>query len=47
MLDGIERVRMLVDGMVREVRTGLNAGRIAILRLFGQEVGLMYHIPSG
>jgi len=47
MLEGIERVRLLVDGTVREVITGLNAGRIAILRLFGQQVCLMYQIPSG
>ena len=47
MLEGIERVRLLVDGTVREVITGLNAVRIAILRFFGQQVCLMYHIPSG
>ena len=47
MLEGIERVRMLVDGTIREVITGLNAGRVAILRFFGQQVCLMYHIPSG
>jgi transposase len=47
MLEGIERVRLLVDGTVREVITGLNEVRIAILRLFGQQVCLMYQIPSG
>ena len=47
MLEGIERVRLLVDGTVREVIPGLHAGRMAILRLFGQQVCLMYHIPSG
>jgi len=47
MLEGIERVRMLVDGTIREVITGLNAGRVAILRFFGQQVCLMYQIPSG
>ena len=41
MLEGIERVRLLVDGTVREVRTGLHAGRMAIPRLFGQQVCLM------
>jgi transposase len=47
MLAGIERVRLLVAGTVREVITGLKAGRIAILRFCGQQVCLMYHIPSG
>jgi transposase len=47
MLEGIARVRMLVDGTVREVITGLNAGRMAILRFFGEQVCLVYQVPSG
>jgi len=47
MLEGIARVRMLVDGTVRAVITGLNAGRMAILRLFGEQVCLVYQVPSG
>jgi hypothetical protein len=46
-LEGMERVRLLVDGTVREVRTGLHAGRMALRRFLGQQVCLMYHIPSG
>jgi hypothetical protein len=46
-LEGIERVRMMVDGKVRELRTGLNEGRMASLRLFGEQVCLVYQIPSG
>jgi transposase len=46
-LEGIERVRMLVDGTLREVITGLNADRMAILRLFGEQVCLVYQVPSG
>ena len=41
MLDGIERVRRLVDGTIREVITGLKAGRVARLRFVGQQVCLM------
>ena len=40
-LDGIERVRMLVDGTIREVITGVKAGRVALLRFVGQQVCLM------
>ena|GEM_PF-5816911 len=47
MLEGIERVRMLVDGKGRELRTGLHEVRIAILRFFGAQVCLVYHVPSG
>jgi len=46
-LEGIERVRMMVDGKVRELITGLNEVRIAILRLFGEQVCLVYQVPSG
>src|SRR5881409_916301 len=47
MLEGIERVRMMVDGKGRELITGLNEVRIAILRLFGEQVCLVYQVPSG
>jgi transposase len=47
MLEGIERVRMMVDGKVRELITGLNEVRSAILRLFGEQVCLVYQVPSG
>ena len=47
MLEGIERVRMMVDGKVRELITGLNEVRMAILRLFGEQVCLVYQVPSG
>jgi len=47
MLEGIERVRMMVDGKVRELITGLNAVRMTILRLFGEQVCLVYQVPSG
>jgi transposase len=47
MLEGIERVRMMVDGKVRALITGLNEVRIAILRFFGEQVCLVYQVPSG
>jgi hypothetical protein len=47
MLEGIERVRMMVDGKVRELITGLHEVRIAILRFFGEQVCLVYQVPSG
>ena len=46
-MEGIERVRMMGDGKVRELITGLNEMRIAILRLFGEQVCLVYQVPSG
>jgi transposase len=46
-LEGIERVRVTVDEQVRELRTGLNAVKIKILRLFGTQVCHMYQLPSG
>ena len=46
-LEGMERVRLLVDGKVRELITGLNEVRRKILRLFGEQVCLVYQIPSG
>ncbi len=47
LLEGIERVRMTVEGRVRELITGLNEGKIKILRLFGEQVCQVYQIPSG
>ena len=47
MLDGIERVRVTVDGQVRDLITGLNAVKIKILRLFGEQVCHVYQLPLG
>ncbi len=47
LLEGIERVRVTVEGRVRELITGLNEGKIKILRLFGEQVCQAYQIPSG
>jgi transposase len=47
MLEGIERVRIQVAEQVQELLTGLTAGRIKILRLFGAQVCHMYQVPSG
>jgi transposase len=46
-LDGIERVRVTVDGQVRDLITGLNEVKIKILHLFGEQVCHMYQLPSG
>ena len=46
-LEGIERVRLMVDGRVRDLITGLNAVKIKILRLFGEQVCHVYQLPSG
>ena len=47
LLAGIERVRVLVEGKVQELITGLNAVKIKILRLFGEQVCQVYQLPSG
>jgi len=47
LLEGIERVRVIVEGKVRELITGLNAVKIKILRLFGERVCQVYQLPSG
>jgi hypothetical protein len=47
LLEGIERVRVTVEGQVRELITGLNEVKIKILRLFGEQVCQVYQIPSG
>jgi transposase len=45
-LEGIERVRVQVAGQVQELITGLNAVKIKILRLFGEQVCHVYQLPS-
>ncbi len=47
LLEGIERVRVRVEGKVRELITGLNEVKIKILRLFGERVCQVYQLPSG
>jgi transposase len=46
-LEGIERVRLMIDGRVQDLITGLNEGKITILRLFGEQVCHVYQLPSG
>lgn len=46
-LEGIERIRLTVDGQVRNLITGLNEMKIKILRLFGKQVCQVYQLPSG
>jgi transposase len=46
-LEGIERVRVTVEGEVHDLITGLHAVKIKILRLFGEQVCHMYQLPSG
>jgi transposase len=46
-LEGIERVRVTVEGEMHDVITGLHAVKITILRLFGEQVCHMYQLPLG
>ena len=46
-LEGIERVRLMVDGQVRDLITGLQAVKIKILRLFGEQVCRVYQLAAG
>jgi transposase len=46
-LEGIERVRLIVDGQSRDLITGLNEVKIKILRLFGEQVCHVYQLTSG
>ncbi len=46
-LEGIERVRVRVEGKVEELITGLNEVKIKILRFFGERVCQIYQLPSG
>jgi transposase len=47
LLEGIHRVRMIVQDQVHELIEGLNEVQIEILRLFGQKVCQIYQISSG
>jgi len=47
LLEGIHRVRLLVQDQVYDLIEGLNEVQIKILRLFGQEVCQIYQISSG
>jgi hypothetical protein len=44
LLEGIHRVRVMVQGQVHDVIEGLNDVQIKILRLFGAEVCRLYQI---
>ena len=47
LLEGIHRVRVMVQDQVHDLIEGLNEVQIKILRLFGQEVCQIYQISSG
>ncbi len=47
LLEGIHRVRVIVQDQVHDLIEGLNEVQIKILRLFGQEVCQIYQIASG
>jgi transposase len=47
LLEGIHRVRMIVQDQVHDLIEGLNEVQIKILRLFGQHVCQIYQISSG
>ena len=47
LLEGIHRVRVIVQDQVYDLIEGLNEVQIKILRLFGQEVCQIYQISSG
>jgi len=46
LLEGINRVRVSVQGQIHDLIEGLNEVQIKILRLFGQEVCQIYQISS-
>ena len=46
-LEGIHRVRVIVQDQVHDLMEGLNEVQIKILRLFGQHVCQIYQISSG
>jgi transposase len=46
-LEGIHRVRIMVQGQMHDLIEGLNDVQIKILRLFGNEVCLLYQISPG
>jgi transposase len=47
LLEGIHRVRVLVQGQVHDLIEGLNGVKINILRLFGEGVCRLYQISPG
>jgi transposase len=47
LLEGIHRVRVIVQDQVHDLIEGLNEVQIKILRLFGQHVCQIYQISSG
>ena len=47
LLEGIHRVRVIVQGTVHDLIEGLNEVQIKILRLFGEEVCRLYQISPG
>jgi transposase len=47
LLEGIHRVRVIVQGTVHDLIEGLNKVQIKILRLFGEEVCRLYQISPG
>ena len=47
LLEGIHRVRVMVQGQVHDLIEGLNDVQIKILRLFGDEVCRLYQISPG
>jgi hypothetical protein len=47
MLQGIERVRVTLDGPVRALITGLHEVKMQILHLFGAQVCRVYQLPAG
>jgi len=46
-LEGIERVRLIVDGQVRDLITGLTTVKSKVLQFFGERVCRMYQLASG
>jgi transposase len=47
LLEGIHRVRVMVQGQVHDLIEGLNDVQIKILRLFGHKVCRLYQISAG
>jgi transposase len=47
LLEGIHRVRVMVQGQVHDLIEGLNDVQVKILRLFGEEVCRLYQISPG
>jgi hypothetical protein len=45
--EGMERVRLLVDGQVRDLLTGLHEVKSKVLRLFREQVCHVYPLPAG